>query len=238
MDSTDIPGKMKGDNLESELDNLKATLLNTGTAVVADIFDSYGLLPPVFDNSLTPMNGNNTCFIGPAYTINGEKHTWTGAGDRTKLAAIDAMTPGVVPVWAGNNIRGVCCFGDLLAEAMKARGCAGVVVDGGVRDVNYLSKMGLPIVARYRSSAQSIGRWHVTDSQAPIKVRGALVDRITINPGDLILADNDGVISIPLNLVNDVQKRALEWAESESEAREDIKNGLPLLKALDIYGHL
>jgi regulator of RNase E activity RraA len=213
-------------------------LANTGTAVVADIFDSFNMVPPVLDNSLEFLNGSDSCFIGPAYTIKGESYTWKGSGDPTKLAAIDAMTPGVVPVWAGNNIRGVCCFGDLLAEAMKARGCVGVIVDGGVRDVNYLSLMGLPIVARYRSSAQSIGRWHVTDSQTPVKVRGALEDWITVNPGDLIMADQDGVISIPEKLVEKVLIKAYEWAESESGAREEIKNGLPLIKALEKYGHL
>lgn len=89
------------------------------------------------------------------------------------------MEPACVPVWAGNDIRGVCCFGDLLRGAMLARGCAGVVVDGGVRDVAYLRHIDLPIMARYRTPAQAIGRWRVTDRQVPIKVRGALEDPVT-----------------------------------------------------------
>ena len=97
------------------------TLLQAGTAVISDVFDAMDILPPILDNSLFPIPGPGARFIGPAYTITGESHRWSGGGDRAKLAAIDAMEPGVVPVWAGNNIQGVCCLGDLLSEAMKAR---------------------------------------------------------------------------------------------------------------------
>lgn len=132
-------------------------LLEAGTAVIADIFDTFDRMPPILDNQLFAVSGPGTRFIGPAYTIKGEAQPWSSGGDRAKLAAIDAITPGVVPVWAGQNIRGVCCFGDLLAEAMKARGCAGVVVDGGIRDLAYLRAMGLSVMDRYRTPAP--GHW-------------------------------------------------------------------------------
>ena len=96
------------------------TLLEAGTAVIADVFDSLGWTPSALDTNLFPVKGPGTEFIGPAYTVSGESHSWTGGGDRAKLSAIDAMTPGVVPVWAGNDIRGVCCFGDLLVRSCGA----------------------------------------------------------------------------------------------------------------------
>lgn len=213
-------------------------LLQAGTAVICDVLDTLDQLPPVFDNSLFAVSGPGTRFIGPAYTIAGEPARWSGGGDRAKLAAIDAMTPGVVPVWAGQDIRGVCCFGDLLATAMMARGCAGVVVDGGVRDLAYLHSLAMPVVARYRTPAQAIGRWRVTAHQVPVRVRGALVDWLTIHPGDLIVADDDGVIAIPAALVADVAGRVAAWSDLESDARDEIRNGLPLLAALEKYGHL
>ena len=144
------------------------TLLEAGTAVIADVFDTMGQLPPVLDNALFPIPETGIRFIGPAYTISGVSHQDSVTGDRAKLAAIDEMPPGVVPVWAGNDIRGVCCFGDLLATAMKARGCVGVVVDGGVRDVAYLQTLGLPMMVRYRTPAQAIGRWRVVERQVPV----------------------------------------------------------------------
>ena len=214
------------------------SLLEAGTAVISDVFDKMGHLPPVLDNSLVAIPGPGIRFAGPAYTITGESHRWSGKGDRAKLAAIDAMVPGVVPVWAGNDIRGVCCFGDLLSEAMKARGCAGVVVDGGVRDLAYLRSLALPMMVRYRTPAQAIGRWRVSDRQVAIRVRGALKDWLEVRPGDIVVADDDGVIILPGELVNKIEAQVLEWAEKDSRARKDIRRGTPLLEALDKYGHL
>ena len=214
------------------------TLIEAGTAVISDVFDELGRLPPVLDNTLIPIPGPGIRFAGPAYTITGESHQWSGSGDRAKLAAIDAMAPGVVPVWSGNDIRGVCCFGDLLAEAMKARGCAGVVVDGGVRDLAYLKSLELPMMVRYRTPAQAIGRWRVSDSQVPISVRGALEDWVEVKPGDTVVADDDGVIIVPAELVDKISAQVLAWAEKDSRAREDIRQGTPLLEALEKYGHL
>lgn len=212
--------------------------MEAGTAVISDVFDATGHLPPILDNSLVAIPGPGIRFAGPAYTVCGESHRWSGKGDRTKLAAIDAMVPGVVPVWAGNDIRGVCCFGDLLSEAMKARGCAGVVVDGGVRDLAFLKTLELPMMVRYRTPAQAIGRWRVTESQVTVRVRGALEDWLEVNPGDIVVADDDGVIIIPAELLNKVEAQVTEWAEKDSRARKDIRTGTPLLEALDKYGHL
>jgi 4-hydroxy-4-methyl-2-oxoglutarate aldolase len=214
------------------------SLMEAGTAVISDVFDKMGHLPPVLDNCLVPIPGPGIRFAGPAYTITGESHSWSGKGDRTKLAAIDAMLPGDVPVWAGNDIRGVCCFGDLLSGAMKARGCAGVVVDGGVRDLAYLKTLELPMMVRYRTPAQAIGRWRVTDRQVVIRLRGALEDWVEVRPGDIVVADDDGVIILPGELVNRIEAQVLEWAEKDSRARKDIRAGAPLLEALDKYGHL
>jgi regulator of RNase E activity RraA len=212
-------------------------LLDAGTAVISDIFDSNGILPPVLSERFFAIQ-QATRFVGPAFTILGASATFHGAGDREKLAAIDGMGQGVVPVWAGSDIHGVCCFGDLLGEAMKIRGCAGVVVDGGVRDVSYLRELMLPVVARYRTPAQAIGRWKVTAHQVPVQVRGALTEWVTVNPGDLVVADEDGVLIVPASDADSVSAEAARWAGAESEARDAIRRGMPLVTALDRYGHL
>jgi regulator of RNase E activity RraA len=216
----------------SELEILKSA----GTAVIADVFDSLGILPPVLDNQLSSV-GEPVAYAGPAYTISGETQSFTG-GDRTKLKAIDDMPPGIIAVWASNDAKGVCCFGDLLASAMKARGCVGAVVDGGVRDTLFLRSLGMPVVSRYRTPAQGIGRWKVSAAQQPVRTRGALTDWITVNPGDTIVGDADGVIAIPQHLLQEVVAKVAEWAESDTNARDEILNGLPLLDALAKYGHL
>ncbi|MDH3850217.1 MAG: RraA family protein, partial [Deltaproteobacteria bacterium] len=131
-----------------------------------------------------------------------------------------------------------CCFGDLLTEAMKARGCAGVVVDGGVRDVAYLRTLELAMMVSYRTPAQAIGRWRVSDRQVPIRVRGALEDWVTVTPGDIVVADDDGVIIVAAAFVDEITAQVTKWADKDSKAREDIRKGMGLIEALEKYGHL
>jgi 4-hydroxy-4-methyl-2-oxoglutarate aldolase len=225
---------MKEMSMEAELKQLQ----QAGTAVIADLFDSLGRTPPVLDTTLFPVTGPGVRFAGPAYTIAGESHQEPIRGDRAKLAAIDEMPPGVIAIWAGNDIRGVCCFGDLLATAMKTRGCQGVVVDGGVRDTAFLRTLGLPMLARYRTPAQAIGRWRVVNRQIPVQVRGALTDWVTVEPGDIVVADDDGVIIVPGKILAEMAARAVAWGKTETGAREEISRGLPLVAALEKYGHL
>jgi 4-hydroxy-4-methyl-2-oxoglutarate aldolase len=218
--------------MPSNLEPLK----EAGTAVISDVFDSLNLKPPVLDNALRPIGASST-FAGPAYTITGESVIVKGA-DRAKLSAIDNMPPGIVALWASMDAKGVCCFGDLLASAMRARGCAAVVVDGGVRDTTFLEGLGMPVVSRYRTPAQGVGRWRVTASQVPVRVRGALEEWLTVEPGDILVGDADGVIVIPKRILDDVTAKVVEWSKSDSGARAEIINGLPLLAALEKYGHL
>lgn len=218
------------------MQNSLAILKAAGTAVIADVFDSLKRTPPVLDNQLRPIGGASA-FAGPAYTITGESVAFTG-GDRVKLAAIDSMPAGVVAVWASIDAKGVCCFGDLLASAMRARGCAAAVVDGGVRDTAFLAELGMPVVARYQTPAQGIGRWRVTASEIPVQVHGALEDWLTVHPGDLLVGDADGQIVIPQQLLAEVTAKVVEWSRLETGARAEIIAGMPLLKALEKYGHL
>jgi 4-hydroxy-4-methyl-2-oxoglutarate aldolase len=94
------------------------------------------------------------------------------------------------------------------------------------------------VMARYRTPAQAIGRWRVTARQVPVQVRGALQDWVTIHPGDSVVADEDGVIIVPGEMLDLIVERAVEWSRKDSRAREDIAKGLPLLQALTKYGHL
>ena len=214
----------------------KSILQAAGTAVISDLFDRLNLQPPVLDNSLLPVV-EGSIFAGPAYTVAGESAVYSGS-DRAKLEAIDAMPPGAVALWAGQGVKGVCCFGDLLATAMRARGVVAAVVDGGVRDVRFLRECGMPVFTRFRTPAQGVGRWKVTAFQRPVRVRGALREWLTVSPGDMLVGDADGLIAIPSGMVAVVAEAAGNLSSAESEARREIAEGLPLLAALARYGHL
>jgi len=214
------------------------TLRKAGTAVISDVFDNLGLAPQALATDLWPTRGPGVSFAGPAYTVAGESRLGANRGDRDKLQAIDDMVPGAVALWAGGNIRGVCCFGDLLASAMKCRGVAGVVVDGGIRDLAFMRQLDVPMMVRYRTPAQAIGRWKVTGVQQPVRVRGAVEEWVTVRPGDILVADDDGVIAVPQSLAETFAEKAAAWESKDSSAREDILGGMKLLDALAKHGSL
>jgi 4-hydroxy-4-methyl-2-oxoglutarate aldolase len=112
------------------------------------------------------------------------------------------------------------------------------VVDGGVRDVGYLSSISMPIFARYRTPVQSIGRWKVTAYKEPVSVPGRLDDMVQVEYGDAVVADDDGVIVVPHALLDDVTAKVLEWSGTEEASRAAIRGGTPLLTALEMFGHL
>jgi 4-hydroxy-4-methyl-2-oxoglutarate aldolase len=214
------------------------TLRRAGAAVISDVFDNLGLVPPALANDLWPTRGPGVSFAGPASTVAGESRLGPNRGDRDKLQAIDEMPEGSVALWAGGDIRGVCCFGDLLASAMKCRGVAGVIVDGGIRDLAYLRDLDLPMLVRYRTPSQAIGRWKVTGAQVPVRVRGALEDWVIVHPGDLLVADDDGAVAVPRSLVERVAELAAGWESKDQGARRDILGGMKLLEALARHGAL
>lgn len=206
------------------------------TAVVCDVYDDDGREPTALATDLVRRTGEGA-FAGWAYTIAGQFVPERGA-DRRKLEAVDAMRPGQVAVWAGSDARGICLFGDLIAATMQARGAVGAVVDGGFRDVAAIHATGFPVVARYTSPVQAVGRWRVTRVDEPVTVRGAFDERVTVSPGDMILADEDGVVVVRADEVEDVLEKAEAIVAKEAEQREKGSAGMTALEMLDEYGHV
>lgn len=206
------------------------------TAVVCDVYDEGGREPTALATDLIRRSGEGA-FAGWAYPIAGHFAPEPGA-DRRKLEAVDAMEPGQVAVWAGGDARGICLFGDLIAATMQARGAVGAIVDGGVRDVRQVRATGFPVVARYTSPVQAIGRWRVTRVNEPVTVRGAFDERVTVEPGDMLLADDDGVVLVRAEDVIDVLERAEAILAQEAEQREKGSEGMTALEMLDEYGHV
>src|SRR6516165_6977538 len=102
------------------------------------------------------------------------------------MEACEGLASGDISVWSGDG-EGICYFGELIAIGMKERGCAGALVDGGVRDIRWIQDQSFPVFARYRTPVQSIGRWKVNGWQEPVSLRGATSTYVTVNPGDFIL---------------------------------------------------
>jgi regulator of RNase E activity RraA len=153
------------------------------------------------------------------------------------MQACAGLEDGDISVWSGDG-EGICYFGELIAIGMQERGCVGALVDGGIRDVRWIGERKFPVFARYRTPIQSITRWKVNGWQCPVFMRGATVSRVKVEPGDFILADEDGALVIPAAVVEEVLERSEALTRKEAEIRKSLDAGMSLAEALARYGHV
>jgi 4-hydroxy-4-methyl-2-oxoglutarate aldolase len=221
----------------SEREEIRRRFLAVDVSNVADVLDTIGLPDQGLHASFAPFPATAGKLAGWAYTIRGQMVPYTGTGDPKKMEACHGIAPGEISVWSGDG-EGICYFGELIALGMMERGSTGALVDGGVRDVRWLGQHRFPVFARYRTAIQSIGRWRVTGWQEPVYLRGATTDRVTINPGDFVCADDDGAVVIPNDAIAHVLPEAERLTSREAEIRKEISAGLSLQEALKKYGHV
>ena len=216
---------------------LRARYLGVDTATVADVLDVLGLADQGLAPGFAPFPSATGKMGGWAYTIRGKMARYAGSGDPRKMKAVDAVGPDDVTVWSGEG-RGVCFFGELIALGMQRRGCSGALVDGGIRDIEWIARQRFPVYARYRSPVQSIGRWKVTAWQEPVDMPGATKRRVRVDPGDFVLADTDGVIVIPARAAEQVLVEAERLTKKELRIRRELGRGASLEDVLEKYGHV
>ena len=226
-----------GSRSASEREEIRRRFLAVDVSNVSDVLDKIGLRDQGLHASFTPFPSAAGKLAGWAYTIRGEMASYTGSGDPKKMEACHGIGQGEISVWSGDG-EGICYFGELIALGMMERGSTGALVDGGIRDVRWLGEHGFPVFARYRTAVQSIGRWRVTGWQEPVYLRGATTDRVTINPGDFVVADDDGGLVIPNDTIAEVLPEAERLTSLEAEIRREISAGLTLQQALKKYGHV
>ena len=218
--------------------DIQQRFLRVDTANVADILDEMGHLDCGLASDLWPIRERLERMAVWAYTIRGQMTPYPGTGDPKKMEAVSGLTPGHLSVWSGGGAEGVCFFGELIARGMQLRGCTGALVDGGIRDIEWLARMDFPVYARYRTPVQSIGRWAVNAWQVDIYLPGATSARVRVRPDDFILADADGALVIPQEIVETVLERAEALTEKEARIREDLDAGMSLPDVLTKYGHV
>jgi len=160
---------------------LRRRYLKVDSATVADVLDRLGLPNQGLAPQFAPYPANTGPMGGWAYTLRGKMTRYSASGDPRKMKAVDGLGRSELAAWSGKG-RGVCFFGELIALGMKRRGCAGALVDGGIRDIEWIAKQRFPVYARYRTPVQSIGRWKVTAWQVPVTLPGATSKRVKVTP--------------------------------------------------------
>ena len=143
---------------------------------------------------------------------------------------IDSAKPGEVGVIVMEGSLDVAAMGGLMGTAAKSRGMAGMVLDGAVRDVREIRALGLPVYARSISPANAVTRFASVANQVPVECAG-----VTIAPGDIIVASEEGVVAVPKDRAAEVLKRAQEIAAREQKMLPLIKKYKSVAKAVEAY---
>ncbi|MGE0733211.1 MAG: RraA family protein [Alphaproteobacteria bacterium] len=207
-------------------------LRKVACASLADAIEQVAARPGHLDPSIRPQI-NDRRMVGPAVTI-----ACVATDERVppqhSLEAIDQAAPGSVVVIGADGKTDVALWGGLMSAGAFARGLAGAVLDGGVRDVVEIKReYDFPIYARDVTLGIMIGRFKTVAANVPVLCGG-----ITIHPGDIIVADADGVVAVPHVHAEAILKLAGEIDERETEQAKLIVQEKSVLKGLAKYGRI
>jgi 4-hydroxy-4-methyl-2-oxoglutarate aldolase len=201
------------------------------SAVVADALDALGRRHQALAPGFAPL-GAGERLVGYAATLR------VAAVDElpeipytVQFAAIDALSPGEVMVVAAPPTVGSAFWGELISTRALAAGCRGAVVDGFARDVEAIRSHGFPVWARGTHPADSAGRLEAVEAGGRIRCGG-----VTVDDGDVVIADPDGVVVVPRILAEEVVERAEQKVATENVVREALRAGRTVQETYDEHG--
>ena len=174
-------------------------------------------------------------FAGFARTVQLKKDEGTKdpAALSGMLEAIDGGSKDSVYVMVVEDGADIAGMGGLMGTAMAARGYAGAVIDGGVRDVAYLRKIGFPVFATGIVPSTSVHHYRFAGSQIAVTCDG-----VSVNPGDIIVADSDGVAVVPQARAQEVLRIAQQMDFKEHSMYAVIEQLKSIVEAVKKFGRL
>jgi regulator of RNase E activity RraA len=150
-----------------------------------------------------------------------------------ELQAVDDCQQDDVLIAAANGSLRSGIWGELLSTAAGNRGCVGAIVDGAVRDIQKMRDMGFAVFARGTSVYDSQDRQRVCAVDVEVKLDG-----VAFATGDLVFADEDGVVVVPRAIEAEAIAAAWQKVHDENITRDAIRNGMKATDAYQKYGVL
>lgn len=201
------------------------------TGAVLDVLDELGLRSQALPYELVALEPGMR-LAGPAFAIEGRarpdadyEESMTGI-----LRMLEAVPSEHVCVYQPHD-RTCSHLGELSVTALKARGCLGAVIDGGCRDVKYVLREGFPVFCRYTTPIDAVGRWEVLRYGHEVFIGG-----VRVATGDHVVADRDGIVIVPNEVVDEVLHRAEAVVGTENLVRDAVRRGTPPLDAYRTHG--
>jgi len=214
---------------------LEALRQHLFTAVLSDCLDAAGYRDQAMHAHIRPLD-ESLVLCGRARTALYMDVYDAPEGENPyelEIQLVDDLKADEVPVFACGASGRIAPWGELLSTAARARGAAGVVMDGLTRDVRAIRAMKLPVFAGGIGPLDSKGRGKVMAIDVPVEVAGARVA-----PGDLVFGDADGVVVVPRAVEDQLVAAALAKVAGENATREALARGEKLADVFKRHGIL
>ena len=191
------------------------------TGAVSDILDEMGDRNQCLPENIRPLDSAMSA-AGPVFTVRGRaRHFDNGIDPRYKqIEVLNNIFPhSVVVIYPGDE-NSCAHWGELMSNVARQKGARGAIIAGGLRDSRQILNIGFPVFYIFHKPTTAVWRWELTDYNIPLQISG-----INIRPGDYVLADIDGVIVIPGEIIEDVITRAEDVTAKETVVRSGLQKG-------------
>ena len=205
------------------------------SAVLSDALDAAGCMGQAMSPGIRPLD-DTLRLCGRARTGQYAEvdHVEPGTNPyELEIAIVDDLKPGDVAVFACGGSEKIAPWGSLLSTASRARGAAGCVTDGFVRDILEIRAMKLPVFNGGIAPLDSKGRGHIVAVDVPV-----VCDGVTVSPGDLVFGDADGVVVVPQAIEAKVLAIAFDKINGERHSMRELREGSFLRDVYAKYGVL
>ena len=200
------------------------------TPTISDILDELGIEGVVPASVLKPISSGKV-IVGPVLTIRYIKERYVPKqllidSSKGKLGDRDAYAisqPGDIVVFDNGGRENISTMGGLSTRSALNSKISGCIVDGAVRDVSEIKRLGFPVWSRGRSPISGKRRVETIEINGPIMCGG-----VRVMPGDLAVADDSGICFIPQKYINQVIKKLVETVQAEEELTKALEKGLSM----------